>query len=83
MRRVNQLNERRISTLAARFPAAFRSAREALGLSVQQAAELLSVSKQTVYAWEHGLSLPGFRQLAAIRDAFSLDPFVPRVRRRA
>ena len=74
MSRIGRPNERRISMLAARFPDTFRAEREKLGLSVQESAQLLSVSKQTVYAWEHGLSLPGFRQLAAIRDVFALDP---------
>ena len=59
--------------LAARFPDTFRTEREKLGLSVRESAQLPSVSKQTVYAWEHGLSLPGFRQLASIRDVFALD----------
>jgi hypothetical protein len=36
-----------------------------------------SVSRRTVHAWEHGLSLPGFRQLVAIRTAFEFDALSP------
>ncbi len=44
----------------------FRSLRSRLGLSAEELAQLLGVSGQTVYNWEHERAKPRASQLAAI-----------------
>ena len=56
------------------FPKRLREAREAAGLSTEELARRVHVSRQTVWMWERGLTLPGFRQLVAIRRVLGFDP---------
>ena len=56
------------------FPRRLREAREAAGMSPEELARRLHVSRQTVLLWERGLTLPMFRQLVAIRRVLGFDP---------
>ena len=47
-------------------PAWLRAHRERLGLSAADYAELVGVSGQTIYNWEHGTSTPRKAQVAAL-----------------
>ena len=59
------------------FPKRFREAREASGISTEALARRLHVSRQTVWLWERGISLPQFSQLVAIRKVLGFDPLRP------
>ena len=56
------------------FPKRLREARETAGLSTEELARRVHVSRQTVWLWERGISLPQFRQLVAIRRVLGFDP---------
>jgi len=56
------------------FPKRLREAREAAGMSTEELARHLRISRQTVWLWERGVSLPQFRQLVAIRRVLGFDP---------
>lgn len=56
------------------FPKRLREAREAAGMSTEELARRLHVSRQTIWLWERGISLPQFRQLVAIRRVLRFDP---------
>ena len=56
------------------FPKRLREAREAAGMSTEELARRLRISRQTVWLWERGVSLPQFRQLVAIRRVLGFDP---------
>jgi len=56
------------------FPKRLREAREAAGMSTEELARQLRISRQTVWLWERGVSLPQFRQLVAIRRVLGFDP---------
>ncbi len=47
-------------------PAWLKAHRERLGLAAADYAELVGVSPQTIYNWEHGRSVPRTQQLAAL-----------------
>ena len=47
-------------------PAWLKAHRERLGLAAADYAELVSVSPQTIYNWEHGRSKPRKQQLASL-----------------
>lgn len=70
MARPKRPDPRRVNAVAEAFPARLRDARERRELTLEAVAELLGVARQTVYAWEHGLSLPSFRQLMAVCETF-------------
>ena len=56
-----------------RFSAArLRSQRKRLGLSAEAFARLAGVSSQTIYNWEHGVTRPAARQLAALAQVRKL-----------
>lgn len=59
------------------FPRRLREAREAADMSTEDLARQLHVSRQTVWSWERGLTLPMFRQLIAIRRVLGFDPLRP------
>jgi DNA-binding XRE family transcriptional regulator len=69
-RNAQRPDPKRLESDARAFASRFREAREAAELGLEEAAALLGVSRQTVYAWERGLSVPAFRQLLAICNAF-------------
>ena len=46
-------------------------------MSTEELARQLHVSRQTVWLWERGVSLPMFRQLVAIRRVLGFDPLAP------
>lgn len=48
----------------------FRSAREAAGLTVQQAAQALGVSIQALYQWERVENYPEGRRLKEIAELY-------------
>jgi len=43
-------------------------------MSTEELARRLHVSRQTIWLWERGISLPQFRQLVAIRRVLRFDP---------
>lgn len=56
------------------------AARVNAGLTAQQVAEKMNVSRQIVYAWEHGRIIPRwdkFMQLCAIYGMTPNDIFIP------
>ena len=59
------------------FPKRLREARETAGLSTEELARRVHVSRQTVWLWERGISLPQFSQLVAIRRVLGFDPLRP------
>ena len=56
------------------FPKRLREAREAKGMSTEELAQRVHVSRQMIWLWERGVSLPQFRQLVAIRRVLGFDP---------
>ncbi|MTT52983.1 helix-turn-helix domain-containing protein [Alcanivorax sp. VBW004] len=60
------------------FPERLRSARKQLGLTQEQLAEMLHVTKASVSAWESGREKPRFALLPALREVLgvSLDRLV-------
>ena len=46
-------------------------------MSTEEPARRLHVSRQTVWLWERGISLPQFSQLVAIRKVLGFDPLAP------
>jgi len=59
------------------FPKRLHEARAAACMSPEELARRLHVSRQTVWLWERGISLPQFRQLVAIRRVLGFDPLRP------
>ena len=56
-----------------RIGAIIREARKAQGLTQEQLAGLLHVSRQTVSHWENGRAEPGYEMLKALADTLELD----------
>ena len=54
------------------FNALFRSLRYDAGLTLQQVADAVGVSKPTVWAWEHGRAKPGREKMHAIAEALGV-----------
>jgi DNA-binding XRE family transcriptional regulator len=52
------------------FPKRLRNERRRRGLSRQEVAKMLGVTRQAVDSWERGISLPSFPQLITICDVF-------------
>jgi transcriptional regulator with XRE-family HTH domain len=52
----------------------FRYWREAAGMYMQEAADQLNVSQQTVSAWETDVSLPRWRVADVIDKVYDLEP---------
>ena len=65
-------------TEALRDPAALarrlRIAREHAGLTQQEFADRIGYSRRQVLSWENGTNLPPVWALAAVRQAFDIDP---------
>ncbi|MCM0001108.1 MAG: helix-turn-helix transcriptional regulator [Erythrobacter sp.] len=56
------------------FNALFRSLRYAAGLTLQQVADAVGVSKPTVWAWEHGRAKPSREKVDGIAEALGVAP---------
>lgn len=56
------------------FNALFRSLRYDAGLTLQQVADAVGVSKPTVWAWEHGRAKPSREKVHAIAEALGVAP---------
>lgn len=56
------------------FNALFRSLRYDAGLTLQQVADAVGVSRPTVWAWEHGRSKPSREKVHAIAEALGVAP---------
>ena len=57
-----------LSTYEARFAARLKILREKAGLTAEQAAEQLGVSRATYFNWEAGSNFPHIRQLPLIAE---------------
>lgn len=58
----------------------FRTLRERLGLTAEEMGQLIGVSGQSVYNWEHEKARPRARQLAAIAELRSIGKKEARAR---
>lgn len=58
------------------FNALFRVLRYESGLTMQQVADAVGVSKPTVWGWENGRAKPGREKLHAIAEALGVVPEV-------
>ena len=67
-------NEPDTGTFAGRVGALFRKRREAVRLSVEQAAELAGVPASTWYRWEQGSNIPRMDRLPDIAQALKCSP---------
>lgn len=61
---------RDVAALARRL----RIAREHAGLTQQEFADRIGYSRRQIISWENGTNLPPIWALAAVREAFDIDP---------